>query len=252
MRAVRARSGSRSPRRRWRPPPSGWLPAAAQADFGFLPGAAGFNVTATAEGGRTAATLAGSHPYSLVTEVNFNQTGEILRRRPQGPDARPAAGPDRKPDRGPQCSAAEFSTPRASPFETSLSGESCPATTQIGIVTLQTLPRRRRNEDLRRLQPDAAAGRPLAASASPPTACRSRSPRTCAKPTANTASPCDLDELLPAARRDRLPARDLGHPLGDLPQRPARQLPERGRPLLRQRQMLGRRAEALRTRARPT
>ena len=38
----------------------------------------------------------------------------------------------------PKCSAAQFSTPRVSPFEASLSGESCPGTTQIGIVTLKS------------------------------------------------------------------------------------------------------------------
>src|SRR4051812_47188990 len=54
-----------------------WLaPSAAQADFGFLPGASGFHVTTTSDVEGEPATLAGSHPYSLITEINFNQIGE--------------------------------------------------------------------------------------------------------------------------------------------------------------------------------
>jgi hypothetical protein len=38
----------------------------------------------------------------------------------------------------PQCSAAAFHTPRLSPYQQSLSGESCPDASQIGIVALHT------------------------------------------------------------------------------------------------------------------
>ena len=45
--------------------------APAQADFGFLPGAEGLEVTATEEGGGVER-RAGAHPATLRTEVNFN------------------------------------------------------------------------------------------------------------------------------------------------------------------------------------
>ena len=102
-------------------------------------------------------------PTRWSPTVNFNKVGELLRRRPQGPRPRPAAGPDRKPDRGAtSASPAQFATPRDSPFEASLSGESCPATSPDRDRHPADLPRRRRNQDLRRLQPRAAAGLPLA------------------------------------------------------------------------------------------
>ncbi len=114
------------------------LPAAAEADFGFLPGEAGFKVTATSEGGTEPATLAGSHPYSLVTEVSFNRSGSFsdgdLRNftfdLPPGLIENSLAVP--------RCGAAQFATPRSSPFESSLSGESCSGATQIGIITLES------------------------------------------------------------------------------------------------------------------
>ena len=36
------------------------------------------------------------------------------------------------------CTLAQFNTPRSSPFETSLSGESCPDKTQVGTVTMRS------------------------------------------------------------------------------------------------------------------
>ncbi len=115
-----------------------WLvPAAAQASFGFLPGAAGFQVTANAEGGGVD-TVAGSHPYSLTTEVNFNLAGKYSDGDLKNLTLDLPPGLIENPTAVPKCSAADFSTPRVSPFETSLSGESCPALTQIGIVTLKS------------------------------------------------------------------------------------------------------------------
>jgi hypothetical protein len=111
----------------------------AQASFGFLPGDAGFKVTATAEGGQDPATLAGSHPYSMIVEANFNTTGsgftdgdlkDLRLDLPPGLIENPTAVTE--------CRADQFATPRTSPFETSLSGESCPGTTQIGTVTLES------------------------------------------------------------------------------------------------------------------
>ena len=113
-------------------------PAMAQANFGFLPGSAGFNVTATAEGGGEPDTLAGSHPYSLITEVNLNMAGQYSDGDLRDLALDQPAGLIENPTAIPQCTPSQFSTPRVSPFEASLSSESCPGTTQIGVVTLKS------------------------------------------------------------------------------------------------------------------
>ncbi len=116
-----------------------WLaPAAAEAEFGFLPGTAGFNVTATDEGGEAIDTTAGSHPYSLVTEVNFNMAGKFSDGDLRDLHLDMPPGLIEDPTAVPRCSPTDFSTQRVSPFEASEAGESCPALTQVGIVTLKT------------------------------------------------------------------------------------------------------------------
>ena len=114
------------------------LAPAARAEFGFLPGAEGFEVTATAEGGEAAATLAGSHPYSLVTDINLNKAGQFSDGDLRDLTLDLPPGLVENSLALPRCAAAQFRTPRVSPFEESLSGESCPASTQIGIVTLES------------------------------------------------------------------------------------------------------------------
>ncbi len=116
----------------------GLAPAAAQADFGFLPGDAGFNVRETAEGGTEPATLAGSHPYSVITEMNFNQAGGVSDGNLRDLELDLPSGLIENPTALPRCSAEQFATPRSSPFEESQSGESCSGATQIGVVTLRT------------------------------------------------------------------------------------------------------------------
>jgi hypothetical protein len=112
---------------------------AAEAAFGFLPGSAGFNVTATAEGGRATTDVAGSHPYSLVTEVNFNKTGNYTDGDLRNLTLDLPPGLVENPTAVPRCSLATFSTPRASDFESpSLSGENCPDLTQVGTATLRS------------------------------------------------------------------------------------------------------------------
>ena len=186
--------------------------------------------------------------------INFNsEAGELLRRRPPRPAARPAAGADRKPDRGAAAAApTQLRAPRASrPSKTSLSGESCPDGSQIGIVTVHTShgggetrpsasstwPRRR-------------ASRP--SSASPPSACRSPSRPTCAKPTANTGSPSTSTNFSQQLDVYGLRLTIWGNAVGGRPRRRARQLPQRGRARLRPRQMLGRRSQPAALHARPT
>ena len=113
--------------------------------FGFLPGASGFDLTATEEGGALD-TEAGSHPYAITTTVNFNLAGESA-----GQPGLPVSDGDLRdlrlelppglienPSALPRCTQALFRTPRSSPFEASASGESCPADTQIGVVALRS------------------------------------------------------------------------------------------------------------------
>ena len=109
---------------------------AADAAFGFLPGEAGFKVTATAGPGGEPATLAGSHPYSLLTEINFNKAGAFSDGDLEDLSYDLPPGLIENATAVPRCGATQFTTPRSSPG--SLSGESCPALTQIGIVTLQS------------------------------------------------------------------------------------------------------------------
>jgi hypothetical protein len=115
-----------------------FLVSAARADFGFLPGDEGFKVEATAEGGQAPAITAGSHPYSVITEANFNLDGKYSDGDLRDLHLDLPAGFVENPTAVPKCSAFQFGTPRSSPFESSLSGESCPSGSQIGIVTLKT------------------------------------------------------------------------------------------------------------------
>ncbi len=118
------------------------VPGQAAASFEFLPGSAGFQLSA--EEGGEAASLAGGHPYELRVHVGFAATvesqdqlgasfadGDLRDLRLRLP-----AGMLANPQVLPQCQIAEFHVPRTSPFEASSSGESCPAQTQIGTAEL--------------------------------------------------------------------------------------------------------------------
>jgi hypothetical protein len=110
----------------------------ADASFGLLPGAEGFNVSAVEANG-SAAEVAGSHPFALTTEINFKtETGgsfsdgdveELRIDRPPGLIENTSVVT--------QCPVALFHTPRDSPFQESLSGESCPLQSQIGTITVR-------------------------------------------------------------------------------------------------------------------
>jgi hypothetical protein len=123
------------------------LPAPAQAssEFGFLPGAEGFSVQATELNGEAAA-QAGSHPYQLTTHIGFAEApespgqpgvpfpaGDLKDMRLQLP-----AGLVGNPTVVSQCTLAQFNAPRSSPWEASLSGESCPDASQVGTVAIRT------------------------------------------------------------------------------------------------------------------
>jgi hypothetical protein len=121
-------------------------PAQASApEFGFKPGAEGFDFAAEEHDG-SPAEEAGTHPYQLSAKVNFNEGPEApgqpgvpfpaadLRdmrfELPQGLIGNPSAIS--------QCPLAQFNAPRSSPFEESLSGESCPDKSQVGTLTMRT------------------------------------------------------------------------------------------------------------------
>jgi hypothetical protein len=123
-----------------------FLPAAAPAaEFGFLPGSEGFSVSA-AELDGSPATQAGAHPYDLTTRIGFAEapespgqpgtsfpTGDLKDLRLELPP-----GLVGNPTVVSRCTLTEFNTPRVSPWEPSLSGESCPDSSQVGVVALKT------------------------------------------------------------------------------------------------------------------
>jgi hypothetical protein len=111
------------------------LPPAASADFGFLPGAAGFEAQATRDGGAPVS-QAGSHPAALEISAAFNQQGAFTDGDLRDLSLELPPGLIENPSAVPQCSQAAFHTPRTSPFEESLSGESCPDGSQIGVLSL--------------------------------------------------------------------------------------------------------------------
>jgi hypothetical protein len=114
------------------------LPSTAGA-FDFLPGSKGFQASVY-EGEDAPAKEAGSHPVGISFAVDFALKGagpfadgdlrNLSIEMPPGLIERPLAVP--------QCSNEDFHTPRESPWEESLSGESCQDKAQVGIVTARS------------------------------------------------------------------------------------------------------------------
>jgi len=113
-----------------------FLPASiAQAAFGFRPGAEGFDASLVEAGGSTEL-RAGVHPYAMKLHLGFRESAgfadgdlrDLHITLPPGMLANPAAIGE--------CDAAAFHTPRPSPYQQSLSGESCPDSTQVGVATV--------------------------------------------------------------------------------------------------------------------
>ncbi|HXR31046.1 MAG TPA: hypothetical protein VN752_07905, partial [Solirubrobacterales bacterium] len=113
--------------------------------FGFLAGTEGFAAAARKDGGGPE-TRAGAHPYQLDFEIGLNQGGEF-EDQPGVPfsdgDMRELAiemppGLLLNPNALEKCSLAQFHAPRQSPFEESLSGESCPDRSQVGTIEMKT------------------------------------------------------------------------------------------------------------------
>jgi hypothetical protein len=116
-----------------------FLPGQAAA-FQLLPGAEGFDANVY-DGAGEPTTLAGSHPYAMTFNVGFEgagpPSGDGLRKvsfeMPPGLFENPTA------TRQQYCSATEFKTPRGvTPWESSLSGESCRDKTQVGTITVRS------------------------------------------------------------------------------------------------------------------
>ncbi len=106
--------------------------------FEFRPGAEGFD--ANVYDANQVATQAGSHPTELTFNVDFDGTGpsgengleDLSLEMPPGLFENPTALAQT------YCSAKEFSTPRASPWEASQSGESCVDRSQVGTLTVRS------------------------------------------------------------------------------------------------------------------
>ena len=107
------------------------FPATAQADFGL----AEFDARLLTEGGAPA-TEAGSHPVSLELDVGLAHSGALAEGDLRDLSIELPSGLLEDPTAVPTCSQADFRAPRSSPWEDSLSGESCPDNTQVGTVTL--------------------------------------------------------------------------------------------------------------------
>jgi hypothetical protein len=115
------------------------VPVCAKADFGLRPGSEGFDVAIHGEG-ETLDSEAGSHPVALTASVNLNlqgggpfSEGDLKNLELELPP-----GLIENPTVMPTCSQAAFQTPRSSPWEASLSGESCPDRTQVGLLTVRS------------------------------------------------------------------------------------------------------------------
>jgi len=98
-----------------------------------------FEMQARAEGG-AAETTSGAHPYDMTARIAFEEEGAGPYTEGDLRNLRISLPPGliENPSALPKCSVAAFHTPRTSPFEASLSGESCFASTQIGTVTVHS------------------------------------------------------------------------------------------------------------------
>ncbi|HET7590849.1 MAG TPA: hypothetical protein VFK14_11795 [Solirubrobacterales bacterium] len=115
------------------------VPAGAQAAFGFRSGSEGLEVALRGEGGAPD-TEAGSHPVALAASVNFNLQGggPFSEGDVRNLDLELPPGLVENPTVLPTCSQAAFQTARSSPWEDSLSGESCPDRTQVGLLAVRS------------------------------------------------------------------------------------------------------------------
>jgi hypothetical protein len=117
-------------------------PASAAADFGFRPGYEGFDASIEKSG--LPVTNSGTHPDAVQVHLGFKLDGEV----PGQPGNHLADGDLRNlrltmpagfltaPTAPNQCTQADFHTPRSSPYQSSLSGEDCPNSSQVGVIAV--------------------------------------------------------------------------------------------------------------------
>jgi hypothetical protein len=108
----------------------------AQASFGFQPGAAGFDASVREADG-TPDSQAGSHPYEMAIHLALSQSGGLSDGDLRDLDLALPPGLLANPAALGECSRAQLATPRVSPHEESLSGESCPDASQVGVAAVQ-------------------------------------------------------------------------------------------------------------------
>jgi hypothetical protein len=120
------------------------LAPGAQASFGFKPAKEGFSVAVRTEEGKPSSS-AGTHPAEWSMHLGFKEAGafpdgdlrDLRIETPQGMLLNPTFQGSVASDLV-KCSLVDFQTPRVSPYETSLSGESCPNFTQVGTIEVHT------------------------------------------------------------------------------------------------------------------
>jgi hypothetical protein len=123
---------------------SAMFASAANASFGFKPGKEGFSVAVKAQDGKPSSE-AGTHPGEWSMHLGLNQSGgfpegdlrNLKIETPQGMLLNPTFQGSVASELV-KCSAVEFQTPRVSPYEQSLSGESCPIYSQVGTIDVHT------------------------------------------------------------------------------------------------------------------
>jgi len=112
---------------------------AGASTFTILPGSEGFDANVLAEGGGPAE-QAGSHPGAETFSFDFQESGSAGEDGLRDFSVEMPPGLIENPTATKQiyCSKKEFETPRNSPWEESLSGESCKDKTQVGIITVRS------------------------------------------------------------------------------------------------------------------
>jgi hypothetical protein len=113
------------------------LPAGASAAFGVKPGTEGLDVTVLKKDG-SPENRAGAHPHAMNVSIRMNTSGGLSDGDLRDAHLSLPAGLMINLAPVDECSPAAFHTPRVSPHEASLSGESCPATSQIGVVAVKS------------------------------------------------------------------------------------------------------------------
>jgi hypothetical protein len=105
--------------------------------FSFLAGNAGFEAMPQKEGG-TASSQAGSHPTSLKLSVGFQGSAPFTEGDLRDLSFELPGGLFENPTAVPTCNQAAFHEARFSPFEESLSRESCQDRAQVGTLTVKS------------------------------------------------------------------------------------------------------------------